>query len=100
MRSTKAIRIAKISYIILSSLFIVLGVGLIALRDLSVSLIGIAAGVMLIAFWHRQADRAIFPRICTELAFQFDLSLRADAGGAGRDASWRNPDQRDVASCA
>ncbi len=50
MRSTKAIRIAKISYIILSSLFIVLGVGLIALRDLSVSLIGIAAGVMLIAF--------------------------------------------------
>ena len=50
MRSTKAIRIAKTSYIILSALFIVLGVGLIALRDLSVSLIGIAAGVMLIAF--------------------------------------------------
>ena len=50
MRSTKAIRCRKTSYIILSALFIVLGVGLIALRDLSVSLIGIAAGVMLIVF--------------------------------------------------
>ena len=74
MRSTKAIRIAKISYIILSSLFIVLGVGLIALRDLSVSLIGIAAGVMLIAFGIVKLI-GYFSKDLYRLAFQFDLSL-------------------------
>ena len=74
VRSTKAIRIAKISYIILSSLFIVLGVGLIALRDLSVSLIGIAAGVMLIAFGIVKLI-GYFSKDLYRLAFQFDLSL-------------------------
>ena len=74
MRSTKAIRAAKISYIILSSLFIVLGVGLIALRDLSVSLIGIAAGVMLIAFGIVKLI-GYFSKDLYRLAFQFDLAL-------------------------
>ena len=74
MRSTKAIRIAKTSYIILSALFIVLGVGLIALRDLSVSLIGIAAGVMLIAFGIVKLI-GYFSKDLYRLAFQFDLSL-------------------------
>ena len=74
MRSTKAIRIAKTSYIILSALFIVLGVGLIALRDLSVSLIGIAAGVMLIAFGIVKLI-GYFSRDLYRLAFQFDLAL-------------------------
>lgn len=74
MRSTKAIRIAKISYIILSSLFIALGVGLIALRDLSVSLIGIAAGVMLIAFGIVKLI-GYFSKDLYRLAFQFDLAL-------------------------
>ena len=84
MRSTKAIRIAKISYIILSSLFIVLGVGLIALRDLSVSLIGIAAGVMLIAFGIVKLI-GYFSKDLYRLAFQFDLSLGLMLVGAGRD---------------
>ena len=71
MRSTKAIRIAKTSYIILSALFIVLGVGLIALRDLSVSLIGIAAGVMLIAFGIVKLI-GYFSKDLYRLAFQYD----------------------------
>ncbi len=73
MRSTKAIRIAKTSYIILSALFIVLGVGLIALRDLSVSLIGVAAGVMLIAFGIVKLI-GYFSRDLFRLAFQYDLA--------------------------
>ena len=88
MRSTKAIRIAKISYIILSSLFIVLGVGLIALRDLSVSLIGIAAGVMLIAFGIVKLI-GYFSKDLYRLAFQFDLSLGLVLGVI----ILRNPDQ-------
>ena len=88
MRSTKAIRIAKISYIILSSLFIVLGVGLIALRDLSVSLIGIAAGVMLIAFGIVKLI-GYFSKDLYRLAFQFDLSLGLMLGVI----ILRNPDQ-------
>jgi uncharacterized membrane protein HdeD (DUF308 family) len=74
VRSTKAIRIAKVSYIILSSLFIALGIGLIALRDLSVSLIGITAGVMLIAFGIVKLI-GYFSKDLYRLAFQFDLSL-------------------------
>ena len=74
MQSTKAIRIAKVSYIILSSLFIALGIGLIALRDLSVSLIGITAGVMLIAFGIVKLI-GYFSKDLYRLAFQFDLSL-------------------------
>ena len=89
MRSTKAIRIAKISYIILSSLFIVLGVGLIALRDLSVSLIGIAAGVMLIAFGIVKLI-GYFSKDLYRLAFQFDLSLGLMLAVLG---ILRNPDQ-------
>ena len=74
VRSTKAIRIAKTSYIILSALFIVLGVGLIALRDLSVSLIGIAAGVMLIAFGIVKLI-GYFSKDLYRLAFQYDLAF-------------------------
>ena len=91
VRSTKAIRIAKISYIILSSLFIVLGVGLIALRDLSVSLIGIAAGVMLIAFGIVKLI-GYFSKDLYRLAFQFDLSLGLMLAVLGV-IILRNPDQ-------
>lgn len=76
MRSTKAIRIAKTSYIILSALFIVLGVGLIALRDLSVSLIGIAAGAMLIAFGIVKLI-GYFSKDLYRLAFQYDCIFGA-----------------------
>ena len=91
MRSTKAIRIAKISYIILSSLFIVLGVGLIALRDLSVWLMGSAAGVMLFAF----GIVMLIGDFCKDLyglAFQFDLSLGLMLAVLGV-IILRNPDQ-------
>ena len=91
MRSTKAIRIAKTSYIILSALFIVLGVGLIALRDLSVSLIGIAAGVMLIAFGIVKLI-GYFSKDLYRLAFQFDLSLGLMLAVLGV-IILRNPDQ-------
>ena len=90
MRSTKAIRIAKTSYIILSALFIVLGVGLIALRDLSVSLIGVAAGVMLIAFGIVKLI-GYFSKDLYRLAFQFDLSLGLMLAVLG--VIIRNPDQ-------
>lgn len=93
MRSTKAIRIAKTSYIILSALFIVLGVGLIALRDLSVSLIGIAAGVMLIAFGIVKLI-GYFSKDLYRLAFQFDLSLGLMLAVLGVGVIiLRNPDQ-------
>ena len=46
MRSTKTIRAAKTGYIIISSLLMVLGVLIMALPDLSVSVIGILAGAM------------------------------------------------------
>ena len=49
MRSTKTIRAAKTGYIIISSLLMVLGVLIMALPDLSVSVIGILAGAMLVA---------------------------------------------------
>lgn len=91
MRSTKAIRIAKTSYIILSALFIVLGVGLIALRDLSVSLIGVAAGVMLIAFGIVKLI-GYFSKDLYRLAFQFDLSLGLMLAVLGV-IILRNPDQ-------
>ena len=50
MRSVKTIQAAKTSYIIMSALFCVLGIVLIAFPGISVSFVGIAAGMMLIAF--------------------------------------------------
>ena len=50
MRSENPIRAAKISYIVTSAAFCVLGVLLIVLRDWSVSFIGVVTGIMLIAF--------------------------------------------------
>ena len=50
MRSENPIRAAKISYIVTSVAFCVLGVLLIVLRNWSVSFIGVVTGIMLIAF--------------------------------------------------
>ena len=50
MRSENPIRAAKISYIVTSVAFCVLGILLIVLRNWSVSFIGVVTGIMLIAF--------------------------------------------------
>lgn len=74
MRSTKAIRAAKTGYIIISSLLMVLGVLIMALPDLSVSVIGILAGAMLVAFGLVKLV-GYFSRDLYRLAFQFDLAM-------------------------
>ena len=74
MRSTKAIRAAKIGYIVMSLFFCALGALMIAKHDLSVSLIGITAGVMLIAFGLVTLV-GYFTKDLYRLAFQFDLAF-------------------------
>ena len=74
MRSTKTIRAAKTGYIIISSLLMVLGVLIMALPDLSVSVIGILAGAMLVAFGLVKLV-GYFSRDLYRLAFQFDLAM-------------------------
>ncbi|MCI5771756.1 MAG: DUF308 domain-containing protein [Clostridiales bacterium] len=74
MRSTKAIRAAKLAYIIMSALFCMGGVLLIVYRNVSVSVIGVAAGVMLILFGIVKLI-GYFSRDLYRLAFQFDLAF-------------------------
>lgn len=74
MRSTKTIRAAKTGYIIISSLLMVLGVLIMALPDLSVSVIGILAGAMLVAFGLVKLV-GYFSRDLFRLAFQYDLAF-------------------------
>ena len=50
MRSIAPLRAAKIGYIVMSVLFCFLGVALLIWPNLSISLIGIIAGIMLIVF--------------------------------------------------
>ena len=63
MRSVKFMRAAKTSYIVLSALYCVFGVLLIAVPDFSMKLLGILVGCMMIGFG------AVY-----RLAFQFDLA--------------------------
>ena len=58
MRSVKFMRAAKTSYIVLSALYCVFGVLLIAVPDFSMKLLGILVGCMM-----------IFPAICTGWRF-------------------------------
>lgn len=74
MSAFKAVRTAKISYIAMSALFCVLGVVLLAARDLSVSVLGVLVGAMLIAFGIVKLI-GYFSRDLYRLAFQFDLAL-------------------------
>ncbi len=74
MSAFKAVRTAKISYIVMSALFCVLGVVLLAVRDLSISVLGVLVGAMLIAFGIVKLI-GYFSRDLYRLAFQFDLAL-------------------------
>lgn len=74
MRSIQSIRTAKISYVVMSSLFCVLGIVLIAWPGLSVSAIGIAAGILLVILGGVKL-LGYFSRDLYRLAFQFDLAL-------------------------
>lgn len=74
MRSVHVLRAAKPSYIAMSAAFCVLGILLMIFPGTSVSAVGIAAGVMLIAFG---AVKLIgyFSKDLYQLAFQFDLAF-------------------------
>lgn len=65
---------AKIGYIAISAVFVVLGILLIAIPDFSASAIGIICGAILIAFG---AIRLVgyFSRDLYRLAFQYDLAF-------------------------
>lgn len=74
MWSAKALRAAKISYIVMSAAFCVLGVLLMLFPGISVSVVGVAAGVMLIAFGLVKL-MGYFSKDLYQLAFQFDLAF-------------------------
>lgn len=74
MWSAKALRAAKISYIVMSAAFCVLGVLLMLFPGISVSVVGAAAGVMLIAFGLVKL-MGYFSKDLYQLAFQFDLAF-------------------------
>lgn len=73
MRSVKFMRAAKTSYIVLSALYCVFGVLLIAVPDFSMKLLGILVGCMMIGF-DAVKLMGYFPRDLYRLAFQFDLA--------------------------
>ena len=99
MRSENPIRAAKISYIVTSVAFCVLGVLLIVLRNWSVSFIGVVTGIMLIAFGIVKL-LGYFSKDLYRLAFQFDLAFGIllialggiIAGQAGTGDELRMPD--------
>ncbi len=74
MRSIAPLRAAKIGYIVMSVLFCLLGLVLLVWPNLSISLIGIAAGIMLIVFGLVKLG-GYFTRDLYELAFQHDLAF-------------------------
>ena len=74
MRSIAPLRAAKIGYIVMSVLFCFLGVALLIWPNLSISLIGIIAGIMLIVFGLVKLA-GYFTRDMYELAFQHDLAF-------------------------
>ena len=74
MSVLKTVRAAKISYIVMSVLFCVLGVVLLVTHEMSVSVLGVLVGAMLIAFGIVKLI-GYFSRDLYRLAFQFDLAL-------------------------
>ena len=73
MRSTKPIMAAKTCSIIVSALFCLLGILLIVYPGISVSIVGIAAAIMLIVFGLTKLA-GFFSRDLYRLAFQYDLA--------------------------
>ena len=74
MSTMKTVRAAKISYIVMSVLFCVLGVVLLVLHDVSVSVLGVLVGAMLIAFGLVKLA-GFFSKDLYRLAFQYDLAF-------------------------
>ena len=74
MRSVTPMRTAKIGYIIMSVLLCIWGVLLIAIPDISLSLIGILCGAMFIIFGIIRLV-GYFSRDLYRLAFQYDLAF-------------------------
>lgn len=74
MWSAKALRAAKISYIAMSAIFCVMGILLVLFPGISVSVVGVAAGIMLIVFGLVKL-MGYFSKDLYQLAFQFDLAF-------------------------
>ena len=91
MSTLKTVRAAKISYIVMSVLFCVLGVVLLVTHEMSVSVLGVLVGAMLIAFGIVKLI-GYFSRDLYRLAFQFDLALGLMLAVLGV-IILRNPDQ-------
>ena len=72
MRSTFPMRVAKIGYIIMSSMLCLLGVILIIAPDFSISLLGILCGSILVVFGVIRLV-GYFSKDLFRLAFQYDL---------------------------
>lgn len=74
MRSVAPMKIAKIGYIVISSILCVLGIMLTAAPELSVSVIGSICGVILIVFGIIRLI-GFFSKDLYRLAFQYDLAF-------------------------
>lgn len=74
MRSRKVLRAAKPSYIAMSIAFCVSGILLMLFPGVSVSVVGVTAGIMLIAFGLVKL-MGYFSKDLYQLAFQFDLAF-------------------------
>lgn len=72
MWTVKALRAAKTSYIIMSAAFCVSGILLILFPEISVSMVGITAGIMLIAFGVVKLS-GYFSKDLYQLAFSLTL---------------------------
>ncbi|MBS5842282.1 MAG: DUF308 domain-containing protein [Clostridiales bacterium] len=72
MRSTFPMRVAKIGYIIMSSMLCLLGIILIIAPDFSISLLGILCGSILVVFGVIRLV-GYFSKDLFRLAFQYDL---------------------------
>ena len=74
MRSVTPMRVAKIGYIVMSVLLCVFGVLLIAVPDISLSVIGIVCGALFIVFGLVRLV-GYFSKDLYRLAFQYDLAF-------------------------
>lgn len=74
VRSTAAMRFAKIGYILVSLALCVLGILLIAVPEFSISALGIICGVILIVFGVIRVV-GYFSKDLYRLAFQYDLAF-------------------------
>ena len=74
MRSVKPMKAAKISYIIISALLCVSGVVMMAVPELSVTVVGTVLGIAMIVFGIVKLA-AYFSKDLFRLAFQYDLAF-------------------------